>query len=390
MIATDLFGMGEDLTIFILRALEMVVVYCLVRLLALVLSASVDGIYQGLVHHWDEEDDPLYKSRDRIGELASRVKLALRWVVYISAILYVTSRITFGILGVEAQALDQFSYDLAMKIAKVIGIWIGAMLAVEIGALIIERMSRGTDDDQLAAKRSQTIIPLLSSILRYAIYFIGAIMVLNVFNVNTTAILAGAGVAGVAIGFGAQHLIKDLMTGFFILFEGYYWVGDWIETGDASGIVETVTLRATWIRDRDGQMHIVPNGNVGNVTSFSKEFCKAVVDVGVAYEGDLEKAVEVTEKMLKDFRGDNKDVIGDAQVLVWAFNSSDVGLKIRVPVRPNRHRAVASKVRRLVKERYDKEGIEIPFSRLVVQFEKGDGTQVDEIPVQLVKQASEK
>lgn len=384
MVGADLFGFSETGTLIVTTALELVVVYSLVRLLAFVLSASVDGIYQGLVVHWDKEDDPLYESRSRIEDLASRIKMALRWAVYIAAVLYVASRVTFGTLDIGEQTLDQLSYDLAVKAAKVVGIWIGAMLIVEIGALVIQRLARGTEDDELAAKREQTIIPLLSSVLRYTVYFIAAVMALNVFNIDTTAILAGAGVAGVAIGFGAQSLVKDVMTGFFILFEGYYWVGDWIETGEGSGIVESVTLRTTWIRDRDGQMHIIPNGNIGSLSSYSKDFCKAVVDVGVAYEGDLERAIEVTEKVLKDFGDQEPDVIGEKQVMVTSFNSSDVGLRIRLPVRPNRHKAVSSKIRRLIKREYDEAGIEIPFARTVVQFQKGDGTQVDDIPIQLV------
>lgn len=385
LIAADLFGFNEAGTLVVVTALELVVVYCLVRLLGLVLSASVDGIYEGLVHRWDEKDDPLYESRGRIGVLGSRIKVALRWAVYIAAVLYVASRVTFGTLGVGEPNLDQIFYDLAIKAAKVVGIFIGAMLIVEIGALVIQRLSRRTEDDELAAKREQTIIPLLSSILRYVVYFIAAVMALSVLSIDTTAILAGAGVAGVAIGFGAQSLVKDVMTGFFILFEGYYWVGDWIETGEGSGIVESVTLRTTWIRDRDGQMHIIPNGNIGSLSSYSKEFCKAVVEVGVAYEGDLEKAVEVTEKIMEEFSAEQRDVIGTPEIHVTAFNTSDVGLRIRVPVRPNRHIAVGSRIRRLVKQKYEEADVEIPFSRMVVQFEKADGTQVDQIPVQLVE-----
>ncbi|MFP3904440.1 MAG: mechanosensitive ion channel family protein [Armatimonadota bacterium] len=389
MIGADLFGFSETGTLVVVTALELVVVYCLVRLLALVLSASVDGIYQGLVHHWDEKDDPLYESRSRIEELASRIKMALRWVVYIAAVLYVASRVIFGTLGVGEPNLDQIFYDLAIKAAKVVGIFIGAMLIVEIGALVIQRLSRRTEDDELAAKREQTIIPLLSSVLRYVVYFIAAVMALNVFNMDTTAILAGAGVAGVAIGFGAQHLIKDVVTGFFILFEGYYWVGDWIETDNGGGIVEGITIRTTWIRDRDGTVHIIPNGQITALTSYSREFCKSVVEVGVAYEGDLERAVEITEDVIGDFADHEPDVTGEPEIHVMAFNASDIGLRIRVPVLPKRHVAVGSKIRRLIKRAYDEAGVEIPFSRHVVQFEQADGTQVDELPVRLVHDSPE-
>lgn len=389
VVGAELFWLTDWATHAIALVFEIIVVYCLVRLLANALAASVDSIYEGVIHRWKEKNDPLYESRGHIANLTTRIKSALCWAVYIIALLYVASQVTFGTFKIGDQTLDRIMYDLSVIAAHVIAIWIGAMVVVEVAALVIDRVSRRTDDDALAAKRRQTVTPLLSSVLRYAIYFIAGVMTLNVFNVDTTAILAGAGVAGVAIGFGAQHLIKDVVTGFFILFEGYYWVGDWIETGEGSGIVESITIRTTWVRDRDGMVHIIPNGQITALTSYSREFCKSVVEVGVAYEGDLERAVEITEDVMGDFAEHEPDVTGEPEIHVMAFNASDIGLRIRVPVLPKRHVAVGSKIRRLIKRAYDEAGVEIPFSRHVVQFEQADGTQVDELPVRLVHDTPE-
>ncbi len=384
MVAAYIFELPETGVQVVLVVFEVIVVYCLVRLLALALSAAVDAIYEGLVQYWDVTSDSLWDSRPEILSLSGRVKTALHWGVYIAAVMYLASRVTLGGYHIGSRPADIVMYELAISAVKIIAIWIGAMLIVEISGLLIHHFSLRPDTTESIPQRRQTVVPLLRSLVRYAVYFIAAMMGLDVLGVETTAILAGAGIAGLAIGFGAQNLIRDLVSGFFILFEGYFLVGDWVETGDKRGTVESITLRSTWIRDLDGMVHIIPNGEIQIITNYSREYVRAVVDVGVAYEGDLEKAIEVSLDALESLRRENDDVTGEATVGVVDFGGSDIVLRLRLPVKPGRHLEVAGAMRRRIKQAYDESGVEIPFARQVVIFEQADGTQVDEIPIRLV------
>ena len=384
MVAAYVFELPEAGVQVVLVVFEVIVVYCLVRLVGLSLSAAVDAIYEGLVQFWDETSDALWESRNQILSLSGRIKTALQWGVYVAAVMYLASRVTLGGYYIGERSLDVVMYELTIAAVKVIAIWIGAMLIVEISALLIHHFSLRATTSGPIPQRRRTLVPLLTSVVRYGVYFIAVVMGLNVVNVDTTAILAGAGIAGLAIGFGAQNLIRDLVSGFFILFEGYFLVGDWVETGDKRGVVESITLRSTWIRDLDGMMHVIPNGEIQIITNYSREYVRAVVDVGVAYEKDLEKAIEVSRKALEGLQREDSNVTGPPTIRVVDFGGSSIVLRLRLPVKPGQHLEVASEMRRRIKQAYNENGVEIPFARQVVIFEQANGTQVDEIPIRII------
>ncbi len=384
MVAAYIFELPEGGVQVVLVVFEIIVVYCLVRVVGLSLSAAMDAIYEGLVQFWDDTSDALWESRHHIQSLSERIKTALQWGVYVAALMYLASRVTLGGYYIGERPVDVVMYELTIAAVKVIAIWIGAMLIVEISALLIHHFSLRAGASGPIPQRRRTVVPLLTSLVRYGVYFIAVMMGLEVLGVQTTAILAGAGIAGLAIGFGAQNLIRDLVSGFFILFEGYFLVGDWVEAGDKRGVVESITLRSTWIRDLDGMVHIIPNGEIQIITNYSREYVRAVVDVGVAYEGDLERAIEVSQDTLESLRQENDDVTGAATVGVVDFGDSDIVLRLRLPVKPGQHLEVAGEMRRRIKQAYDEQGVEIPFARQVVIFEQANGTQVDEIPIRLV------
>src|SRR5699024_6993326 len=133
-------------------------------------------------------------------------------------------------------------------------------------------------------KKINTLSTVLKNIIKYIFYFIGLVMVLDMFNISTSSILATAGIGGLAIGFGAQSLVKDIITGFFILFEDQFSVGDYVKIGEYEGIVEELGVRVTKIRDFSGELHIIPNSNIGAVTNRTRGAMRALVKVSVAYE----------------------------------------------------------------------------------------------------------
>lgn len=383
MVALYVFDISHTAGHAVLVLVEIVLIYCLVRLVAAAVAVAVDSIYESLSRQWRVAEGPLADSAGQFRGVSERVKIALQWAVYIAAATYLASRITFGGVIVGERSLEALMYDIAVAAAKIIGIWVVAMLVVEISAVVIHHVTLRAEDPDEIPERRRTVVPLLTSLLRYALYFVAAVMSLNTVGVDTTAILAGAGIIGLAVGFGAQNMVRDLVAGFFILFEGYYWVGDRVDIGDERGVVESITLRSTWLRAPDGTLQIIPNGEIATVINYSREFVQAIVEVGVSYEGDLEKALQVTEEAMLQLSEEHEDVNGPPLIFVSGFGDSSINLWIRLPVEPVKNWAVASEMRRRLKAAYDEHGIEIPFPRQVVMFQKADGEQVDEIPIRM-------
>lgn len=183
------------------------------------------------------------------------------------------------------------------------------------------------DLTDLQRQRRMTLIPLIESFLRYLLYFSAVVAILKTLDIDPTPILAGAGIVGLAVGFGAQNRSDDMVCGFFILFENYYLVGDWIEIGEAIGTVEAIDLRTTRIRHANRQQYIIRNGQTGNIVNYSKKYIYAVVEVGVAYESNLERVCEVLEDVGKQLKERDKDVLEPTRVDgSEKFGESDLSL----------------------------------------------------------------
>lgn len=370
LLIAGVLNLPDSAVYWISFALSLVVVWTLVRLISDSLDAAVDAVRESLPAAEVEDQ----RAQRRAQRVVTSIKSALRWAVYVAAGAYV---LRTAPLGAEA-------YGWSSAVVKAAAVIVVAQLALALGTAVIGRLTMARDDTEAERQRRETMLPLVNSILRYVVYFVAGVMALQTLGVNVTAILAGAGIAGLAIGFGAQSLVQDVLSGFFILFEGEYLVGDFVEIGDAEGTVEAVTLRATSLRRRDGALALVPNGEVKQVVNYSKGFVRAVVDVGVSYEGDLERALAVLEQVGTSAGDDIDDITGPPGARVVAFNASDVGLRMSVPVRPGKHWDVACELRRRVKLAFDQQGVEIPFSRHVVILQTPEGEPVRELPVRLV------
>ncbi|GAA3410846.1 mechanosensitive ion channel family protein [Paenibacillus hodogayensis] len=185
-------------------------------------------------------------------------------------------------------------------------------------------------------RRTKTIGKLIGSLISSTVNFFMIILILSQFGFNLAPILAGAGVLGLAIGFGAQSLVKDVITGFFIIFEDQFAVGDVIQTGTFKGTVEEIGIRVTRIRNWTGEVHIIPNGLITQVTNFSSHNSLAVVDVTVAYEADLEKALVITKETVLRVYESSDLIVKEPVVLgVQTVTNTDVTLRISAECRPN-------------------------------------------------------
>ncbi len=243
-----------------------------------------------------------------------------------------------------------------------------------LGTRIITRLfERATKRQGLTPGRAKTLEKLTINIFTYALIFFLIIMVLeNVFDVRTTAILAGAGIVGLAIGFGAQGIVSDVVTGFFLLLEKQVDVDDYVTTAGFSGIVEEVGLRTTKIRDFDGSLHYVPNREISNLTNHSRGNMRALVDIGISYDDNIDFAIQVMQSVCDQVAAEDESIIDGPNVVgVQGLGDSDVVIRIIAKTENMQQWAVERKLRKALKEALDANGIDIPFPHQVY-IEKKD------------------
>jgi small conductance mechanosensitive channel len=224
-------------------------------------------------------------------------------------------------------------------------------------------------------QRAKTMGDLLKSVITGVLIAIFGTMVLSQVGVNIAPIIASAGIIGIALGFGAQSLVKDFLSGVFMIFEDQYGVGDVIDVGAAIGTVEAVSLRVTRLRDLDGTVWYVPNGEILRVGNKSQNWSRAVVDVGVGYDEDLARAKRVLGEVAHDLWEDDdyrSVIIEEPEVTgVEALAPDAITLRVLVKTAPMEQWAVARELRQRIKARFDHEGIEIPFPQRVVWHREG-------------------
>lgn len=246
---------------------------------------------------------------------------------------------------------------------KIILLILLAYIAVRTGDAAINRILKEKDGDRLLpGQRLSTLRTLLRSLLRYGVYFIAFVTILNLLGVKVEAILAGAGVVGLAVGFGAQNLVRDIITGFFILFEDQFAVGDYITTANVSGTVEDMGLRITKLRDFSGELHILPNGIISQVTNHTRGSMRALVDIPVAYDENVDRVLEILRYLMEDIAKDMAGVItqGPDVLGVVAISPNSFTVRITTMTLPMEQWAVEREIRRRVKEVFEQEGIRAP------------------------------
>jgi small conductance mechanosensitive channel len=209
--------------------------------------------------------------------------------------------------------------------------------------------------------RTETLRHIVGSFGKIVIWGIAVLMIIREFKVDTGPLLTGAGILGLAVGFGAQSLVKDVISGFFILFEDQYGVGDSIRIGDMEGVVEHMTLRVTILRNFEGHVHLIPNGSVSSLTVTTRDWARAVVDITVPHSveiGNLFRVLETTGTLLLE---EQKDSVLEKPQILGIERLSDEGATVRLAVKttPSRKAVVSREWRRIILEALDREGIEL-------------------------------
>jgi small conductance mechanosensitive channel len=258
---------------------------------------------------------------------------------------------------------------------KIIAICIGAYIIQNISGYFIARAVRslvrpGNLSRIAEEKRENTLIQVVSGTMMVMIWVVSVLMILSELGVAIGPLLAAAGIAGVAVGFGGQYLIRDIITGMFIILENQYRVGDVVCFGDTCGSVEHISLRMTMLRDLDGTVHHIPHGEVKTVSNMTKGYARVNLDVGVGYGSDIGQVIEVINAVGQELANDPywKDQIMEAPAFlrIDTFGDSALIVKILGKVQPLAQWDVTGELRKRLKSAFDQAGIEIPFPQRVL------------------------
>lgn len=258
---------------------------------------------------------------------------------------------------------------IGMEAIKIVVILVLGAIVVRIARAIVRNAFRmgSRSPIQISERRTMTVAKLLENIVAYVVIFIMLIAILGIFGINASGLLAGAGVIGLAVGFGAQSLVKDVITGLFILLEDQFSVGDYVRIGQFEGVVLEIGLRTTKIKSWTGEIHILPNGGIMQVTNFSVSNSVAFVDVSISYESDIDQAERVIEELLEELPAKYEDMVTKPELLgVQTLAASEVVLRVIAEVAPMKHAIIARALRKEIKNRLDLHGIEIPYPRMVL------------------------
>jgi small conductance mechanosensitive channel len=247
-----------------------------------------------------------------------------------------------------------FVASYGTKIVKCIGIFFGTRVVIELLYVFLNEAFGLYEEDRPIDQKGLTLVPLLQSLCQYTLYFGSVLFMLGVFEIETTPILAGAGILGLAGGLGAQSLVTDVVSGFFILFENWYLVGDVVQIGDAAGRIEVVSIRHTQIRDDQGKLIIIPNGQIKTVTNFSKGYVNAVVDIKVPTSANLDRVMHDMAEAGRRLRRARAEVLGETAIKgLVELTPGDMVIRAVTKVQPGTHQAIQLEYRRLLKEVFD-------------------------------------
>lgn len=274
------------------------------------------------------------------------------------------------------QALKEWAI---IHVPRIIVILLGMWITIRISKIIGKKIRASAEDDDPTRqsereKRAETLVNIMNLAVKISALAIGSLMIVREMGIDIGPLLAGAGIIGLAVGFGSQALVKDVVTGFFILIENQFRVGDVIRAGGHSGLVEKITLRTTVLRDLEGAVHIIPNGEIGTVSNLTYIWSKALIDISVDYRSNIDRAMEIMLEVARDMASEERwkrELLEDPQVLgVQALSDSSVILRISFKTLPQSQWALAREYRRRIKNRFDAEGITIPFPQTTVSFDE--------------------
>jgi small conductance mechanosensitive channel len=271
-----------------------------------------------------------------------------------------------------------FGFALIRSLVRIAGMVLLAFLSLRLidSALKRLRLLIPSAGDAFgltrAEQRAETLRHIIRSVVKFALIIFIGLTISSELGFDMGPLLASVGIVGVAIGFGAQSLVKDVISGFFILLEDQYGVGDVIKIGEHSGMVEHMSLRATVLRNLEGQVHVIPNGSIQSVTVMTKEWARAVLDVTISYSEDLENVFRVLERIGDSLHQDWPDRITEKPSILGIEELGPAGIKIRSVAKtlPLQRIDVMREWRRRIKEEFERQGIQFPVQQQTIVIQE--------------------
>ncbi|MDJ0733082.1 MAG: mechanosensitive ion channel family protein [Nostocaceae cyanobacterium] len=350
------FRVPKIATQYLFVILRIYLIVAVGSLILKVVAVIIDSLDILSVKH--SSPDNLLRFYDRLRHIIPFFKRCLEGVIYVC----------MATLVVQQIELIANLASWGHKIIKLIAIIFISHVLVELAHLGIEELLlKNRKMTELQKQRRLTIVPLLQSSIKYIIYFGAGIFILEIFSIDPTPILAAAGIVGLAASLGAQNLVNDLVSGFFILFENYYLVGDYIAAGnveerEVEGFVEAIELRTTRLRHPNGQLQIIRNGEMGSIINYSKNYIYAMVQVRLAYEVELEQVYGIIESIGQQLKADYPEVLEPTQVDgIEEFGEYYLLLGTRTKVKPGKKLKIERLLRKILKDAFSREGIQIPI-----------------------------
>ena len=286
------------------------------------------------------------------------------------------------------QKVIQWFLSSGLHIALVLILTLIALKAAKILSKRLVDFIVRQKEDQEFQKRTQTLASIIRYVSVITILLVGAMMVLKEFGIEIGPLLAAAGIVGLAVGFGAQSLVKDVISGFFILLEDQIRVGDVVQIAGKGGLVEKINLKTTILRDLAGNVHYVPNGHIDVVTNMTKDYSRYVFDIGVAYRENVDEVVEVIKEVDEELRNDPEfkdDILEPIEVLgLDQFANSSIIIRARTMTKPIKQWRVGREFNRRLKKKFDERNIEIPFPHVTLYM--GQDKQGQAAPLRIVKE----
>ena len=234
-------------------------------------------------------------------------------------------------------------------------------------------------------KRIQTLGQLLRVVATLIVMGVATLMVLSLFNVDIRPILTGAGIAGLAVGFGAQNLVRDVIAGFFLILEDQVRLGDVVSINGKSGLVEAIRLRTIALRSQDGTVHVIPNGVINELSNMTKDYSYAVLDIGIPYEEDVDKVEAILRSVADELRSDpvhGPNILEPLEVIgVEAFGESSILFRVRIKTVPIQQWGIGRALRRRIKTAFEKRGVQFPPRPVTVRLKTASASTHDEADV---------
>ncbi|MDI3286769.1 mechanosensitive ion channel domain-containing protein [Polyangium sp. 15x6] len=330
--------------------LYVLLVVCVARAASVLGVLSLEGLdHVGAARLEKSAFSVYYVSIRKLSPLAKRI---LEAIIHLAAATLVVR---------QFQTLEAFA-PYGPRIIRLLGTFFAARVLAElVRVLLVEAFAGKKSAEDETAKHRVTLVYLLQSVVTYVIYFGAGLLMMDQVGIDTKPFLAGAGIVGLAVGLGAQKLVNDMVSGFFILFEGHLLKGDYVRIGDCEGVVDSVQLRVTMIRDGFGRMFTFRNGDIGTIINFSREYVHAVVDIVVGLDANLNEVFDALKEAGKRLEEAHRSRVLDKLVVRGVTQIAQSGIVVRVAVKltagdPD---PIPRILRKFIKEVFDERGIEL-------------------------------